>query len=69
MGGKIPPPGAVSSVALAGMYWRACHRPRGMQAMRRAMTETRPHDDVAAIRGILENLYGDLDGSGEGTRA
>jgi hypothetical protein len=39
-----------------------------MQAMRRAMTETRPHD-VAAIKGILENLYGDLDRSGEGTRA
>jgi len=39
-----------------------------MQAMRRAMTETRPQD-VAAIKGILENLYGDLDRSGEGTRA
>jgi hypothetical protein len=40
-----------------------------MQAMRRAMTETRPHDDVAATKGILENLYGDLDRNGEGTRA
>jgi hypothetical protein len=40
-----------------------------MQAMRRAMTETRPHDDVAAIKGIMESLYGDLGRSGEGTRA
>jgi hypothetical protein len=34
----------------------------------RAMTETRP-DDVAATKGILENLYGGLDRSGEGARA
>jgi hypothetical protein len=39
-----------------------------MQAMRRAMTETRPHD-VAAIKGILENLYGGLDRSREGAWA
>ena len=32
------------------------------------MTETRRHD-VAAIKGILESLYGDPDRSGEGTRA
>jgi hypothetical protein len=40
-----------------------------MRAMRRAMTETRPHDDAAAVKGISENLYGDLDRSAEGTRA
>ena len=34
----------------------------------RAMTETRPHE-VAATKGILENLYGGLDLSGEGARA
>jgi hypothetical protein len=36
--------------------------------MRRAMTETQRRD-VAAIKGILESLYGDLDRSGEGTWA
>jgi hypothetical protein len=32
------------------------------------MTETRP-GDVAATKGILENLYGGRDRSGEGTWA
>jgi len=32
------------------------------------MTETRPHD-VAATKGILENLYRGLDRSGEGAWA
>jgi hypothetical protein len=32
------------------------------------MTETRPRE-AAATKGILENLYGGLDLSGEGARA